>query len=187
MSSESMFNYLRVALFNPLRSFRAIGRKLGQINILGGLGEKSKVGYDSTKESSLYRFFQTQDFFSLIEDLEKGTEQRPTPDFTSEDLLQLSKLYLELYLMNSLKQGLQTQVSSVSVVNKELSEVVKEQKNKQDDKAFSWPASVSQRATIYSILKFFGKRNSYPLASKFEPFMYLRGPAGSGKTNLVVR
>ena len=187
MTLESMTNYLRVALFNPLRSFRAVGRQLGQINILGGLGEKSKVGYDSMKESSLYRFFQTQDFFSLIEDLEKGTEQRATPDFMSEDLLQLSKLYLELYLMNSLKQGLQTQVSSVSVVNKELSEVVKEQKNKQDDKAFSWPASISQRATIYSILKFFGKRSSYPLASKFEPFMYLRGPAGSGKTNLVVR
>lgn len=140
-----------------------------------------KPNYDATPESSLYWFFKEGNIYDLIKRLE--SENRPILPSANA----LLDLVYDLETVNALVNL--REIFSASDDN--IRSIVQEKKitEKITDTSRLKIPSIHQRLSIQSILnntlKILSGDTSY--AGRFSNFVYLKGPAGAGKTNVVIR
>lgn len=137
--------------------------------------------YDATPESSLYQFFKDNNIVRLKKAL--ATEDRPIKPKAS-DLLELVEVLEQALRLNQLSKVINTPLNQASFLIKEKAKIEKLAK---DGKLKV--SSLHQRHSVlemmrdaYSILNGTNKYNG-----RFSNFLYLKGPAGAGKTTQVMK
>lgn len=179
--------FSKAAEENPIRALKGL--------LLTILSNKSKgvgeYGYDVGPESSLGRYLSEGDVNDLIDSLESG-EQRPDNIMMStDDLLELAKFLKELEALNILDTFANTDSSFISFIPRLESEIKRNEGQSKAGNEFTPAPSILQSfviAQIYNaLIKLLTTGAAFGTRFPFTNWVYFKGPAGSGKTFLIMR
>lgn len=168
--------------YNSLRVITVLLR-----DVIGELVEhtnRNEIGFDATPESAIYRFLDSNDLYQLLIDVE--TEDRPSAKISKEELTQTVQNFIKITSLNLLDTVLNSPTSTQGLLQQELSinsQAKASYKSSEEDTIFV--PSASQRISIYQMIRNYQK--SVDITRPMSNVTFLKGAAGTGKTNVVVR
>jgi hypothetical protein len=142
--------------------------------------------FDSTKKSAVWQFMNYEQLFKLQRDAK--TQDRPESVFlTRESLVGIVDNFIPLIFMEEIDNHIQYGKSNLMTLT-DNNTILRNNKAKAESgaKALFTPTSEQSNA-INGIVNAFYKNKETLQSSLYQNFVYLKGPAGAGKTNVVVR
>lgn len=163
---------LAVLMENPERSITSI---LKLFSVRSSTG--NNVGFDATPESALYHYFKDGDIHKFITSLDEETRTTINSlQATTEDFKEFAILAREIIALKEISAFINPATKKIALkLEKSITQ------NIQKDSRLKVP-SLQQRHAIYNILTHvLSVVNPSFTLKKFSNFIYLKGPAGSGK------
>lgn len=175
---------LELASTNPSRAFQFLA------NVISTAGKlTTEYSYDETAESSLNKYLSNGSLEELITALEEGEVRKDNGSqlyASSSDLLELAKIFAELEALSFLRQNLASKGFNVSATYEKQSNTVTTEKAKLDKgEKTMFPYSNIQWAAIYQLIT--AIKSNLNKQIPMSNWLYLKGMAGTGKTNVVMR
>ncbi len=179
--------FAEAAQSNPIRAIKGL--------LLTVLSNKSRgvgqYGYDVGPESSLGRYLSEGDVNDLIDSLEAGEQRPDNVMMSTEDLLAIAKLLKELEALNILETFARTDSAFIPFISKLEADIKTNEAKAKSGNEFTPAPSILQSfviAQIYNAIQYLlSTVKPGMVRSPFTNWVYFKGPAGSGKTFLVIR
>lgn len=157
---------------NPIASFVSIIN-----NIRDNQGSNP---FDGRKESSVYKFLKDFDLVEFVKNVEE--EDRTDSVISKEELLSIIKAHNSYSALFELEKNLKSEANVGVELSREL-DLEKKFANK-DNRNTPTPSN-QQTVAIRQLYNFL--KTSFKGDKRFDGFAYLKGFAGTGKTNVVMR
>jgi len=142
--------------------------------------------FDSNKKSAVWQFMNYEQLFKFQRDAK--TQDRPDDAFlTKESLIGIVDNFIPFIFLEEIDNHIKYGKSNLMILT-DNNTILRNNKSKAESgsKALFTPTS-EQTNAINGIVSAYYRNKSINQTSPYENFVYLKGPAGSGKTNVVVR
>jgi AAA domain len=136
-----------------------------------GMDRENK--FDFIKGKSLYKFVVDRDIVEYRANVEK--ESRVGSTISKEEVLAMIDSHVEFVALKKLEENIESNISNLNQSNSEL-------KISNDNKELITPSSQQRRSLNELVSFYFAPKDNEKLYSVIS---YLRGPAGSGKSQMV--
>lgn len=144
-----------------------------------------KDPFDSRPESSIFKYLNDENIFDFVNNAQ--TEDRSGSSVPSEAVQAIANIYSILLHLSDVQNAILYGDSNLSAMeNKKTLLTTHKERVVKGVKGLMSPTG-EQNVAIDQIISAYTQIQESNSAEKFEDIMYLKGPAGSGKTNVVVR
>jgi len=148
-------------------------------DLINGLSDKRPGAFDTKKISSVYKFFKEGDVAEFINDV--NSEDRSSSAVPKEDLLAVIELHQQYVSLFDLENTLNSDIDLHTETSREQDF---EEKSAADPNRKTPTPSNQQLVSIRQIVQFVW---GHTRGREFDDVAYLKGYAGTGKTNVVIR